>query len=460
MLRFTMLAVVFISVAWKSDAIGQGTENDLPEIGTWEITIGGSQAAQPFKARMSVVRREGNRVLGVMEWSPSGSTKTLELFAATREADGDIRFDGREEHTLVPTMFPTRYRAQFGGARRLLTGFISTGLGTTGVSGTVRWISSDVPTYAPALEASLQARKPLPQLYQCMSANYVLDGLNIHVGADLPYMREAAKSQDAHIRTLAQTYVVVQELLEQSLARTIQEAQEWAMKDLERRQLASELLVKSFGSDSSLNPVIDLFNSIGIRKAFDQRRAKFEMACVQVAYTTRVRNEIIAMYRQEHAGKIGSLKGQLKAGFKSTKSAQGMMTFRNNSGKDLHHVSFLTRMTVDQGRVTRYYQESKEKELVAGLLLVGLGIEAKNILATNNFRNATEKYFRLDKGTPVFVPLWPKGSVVEVPLASTEDLRMISQAADAWVSCDEGQTEIALDIDEVITRLENERQRK
>ncbi len=423
-------------------------DDALPELGTWEVTVN-APGGTPFKATVSFVRRDRNRVFGVIEWSPAGPTKTLELFSATAGAADAIQLFGREEHTLVADQFPTRYEATLGAGGRQLTGFRSTGLGATDSTGTAKWVRAAVPKYSPAVTAALNLTGERHLLRQQLSANYVLDGTAVKFGPDTPLLRELVASRDKGVGELAQVKLSVQEMHEQGLARDAATAAQWAKGDGDRRELVYKLLAGAFLSGSSLNPVANLFNSIGIKKAFDGRRAGIELACVRVAAANRIRSELRADYQTRTGATAGALRGKVTAGFKVAAGGGGMIALRNDTAGDLHHVSVTTRMAVDQKVMDRYAADNDGKELLSGLLLVAAGVDAKNVVAIFNYEAVADQYFRLEKGSPAFVPLWPKGAVLEVPLGMTEDLRLIAESVGAWVGADEGQTDIALDLETV-----------
>jgi hypothetical protein len=423
-----------------------------PAIGTWEVVtpLGGGR---DFKAAVTFVRQDGDRVYGVIEWRPDGPLKTLELFVAHPDAGGTWKVVGREEHTKVADMFPTVYRGTLADDGRSLSGFTSIGPGTTGASGTMRWVKAATPTYPPTVTASLNLTGERPLLYEQLSANYVLDGVHVHLGPDRHLLGRLAGSRDKKVATLAEMKTILQDLHEQAMAKDARELAEWARGDLDRRAKFVKFFAEALRPDdeegNTGKAVVELFNSLGFDKAFDRQRSSVELACVKMAAITHVRTEIRRDYLARNPMKPALPAKKFTAGFKVNPGGRVAVTLRNDTGDDLHNVAVGTRMVVDRKRVDAYEKDSAEKERMYGALAVGLGIDSRTVGSALRLEDVLYKYFRLEKGVPAFVPLWPKGATLEVELGMTGDLSLIAASAGAWLGGDEGTADLSFDLDAI-----------
>lgn len=442
-------ALALFSLAWPAAA---RAADPAPALGTWELTapVGGGR---DFKAAVTFVRQDGDRVYGVIEWQPDGPHKTLELFVAHPDAGGAWKLAGREEHTRVADMFPAVYRGMLGDNGRTLSGFSSVSQGSTGLAGTVRWVKAATPTYPATVTASLNVTGERPLLYQQCSANYVLDGVQLHYGPDRHLLAQLAGSKDKHVAGLAEMKTLLQELHEQAMAKDAKELADWAKGDLERRaklvKFFAEAIRPDDGEGNTGKAVVDLFNSLGFERAFDRQRSSVELACVKMAAITHIRTKIRRDYLARNP-KIPALPaGKFATGFKVNPGGRVAVTLRNDTGGDLHNVAVGTRMVVDQKRVDKYEKDMAAKERMYGALAVGLGIDPRTVGSTLRLEDVLYKYFRLEKGVPAFVPLWPKGKALEVEVGMTDDLSLIAASAGAWIGSDEGMADLSFDLDAI-----------
>ncbi len=445
----TAAALVLIGLAWPSAAAHAAP---TPALGTWELTapLGGGKV---FKAAVAVIREEGGRVHGVIEWQPDGPQKTLELFVAEPDTGGTWEFVGREYHTRVADMFPGVYRGRLGDDGRSLSGFSSISPSSTGLSGALRWVKAARPTYPPAVMATLELAGERPLLYQQCSANYVLDGVRVHHGPDRHLLARSAGSKDKHVAGLAELKTLLQEMHEQAMAKDARELAKWSAGDLARRARVLKFLGEALSPDTDFagtgKAVVGLFNGLGFDKAFDRQRSAVEMACLKVMVMNRVRALIRADYLARNPKKAVLPAKKFTNSFKVGPGGRVSVSLRNDTGGDLHNVSIGTRMKVDQKRVDKYEKDTAQKERMYGAMLLGLGINAKTVGSALKLEDVMFKYFRIDKGLPAFVPLWPKGSRLEVEIGMTGDLSLIAASAEAWLGGDEGVADLVFDLEAI-----------
>jgi len=442
-------ALALVSLFWPAGAVAA---DPAPALGTWEMTtpLGGGRE---FKATATFVRQDGDRIYGVMEWMPDGPQKTLELFVAHAEPGGTWKLIGREEHTKVADMFPAVYRGTLGENGRSFSGFTSISLGSTGVSGSVRWVKAATPTYPPTVTASLNLTGERPLLYQQLSAHYVLDGVCVHIGPDRHILGKLAGSRDNKVADLAEIKSLLQDLHEQAMAKDATEVAEWAKGDIERRakmiKFFAEAIRPDDGEGNTGKAVVDLFNTLGFAQAFDKQRSSVELACVRMAAITHIRTEIRRDYLARNPKVPALPAAKFATGFKVNPGGRVAVTLRNNTGNDLHNIALGTRMVVDQKRLDKYEKDAAEKERMYGAFAVGLGIDPRTVGSALRLEDVLYKYFRLEKGVPVFVPLWPKGKTLEVEVGMTGDLSLIAASAGAWLGCDEGTADLSFDLEAI-----------
>jgi hypothetical protein len=423
-----------------------------PAIGTWELSapLGGGR---DFKATVAFVRQDADRVYGVIEWQPDGPQKTLELFVAHPDGEGVWRLVGREEHTRVADIFPSVYRGTLGDNGRTLSGFSSISEASTGISGGLRWVKAVTPTYPPTVTASLILTGERPLLYEQLSANYALDGVRVHHGPDRHLLGQLAGSRDKKVAGLAELKTLLQDLHEQAMAKDARELAEWAKGDLERRAKLVKFFAEAIRSDdgegNTGQAVVDLLNSLGFEKAFDRQRSSVELACVKMVAITHIRAEIRRDYVARNPKRPAMPTANFVVGFKVNPGGRVAVTLRNNTGGDLHNVALGTRMAVDQKRVDKYEKDTAQKERMYGALAVGLGIDPRTVGSALRLEDVLCKYFRLEKGVPAFVPLWPKRTTLEVEVGMTGDLSLIAASAGAWIGSDEGMADLSFDLDAI-----------
>jgi len=424
----------------------------LPKLGSWELTLRNAPGQGDFKVRVTFVRREGDRIYGVLEYARDGPSMTLEVFSATVDpTTGVVRLDGRVEHTKAEGLFPGRYQGKLSLDGRELSDFHATGIASTGVTGNMKWASDELPTYSPTVVASMSLSDERSLLYQQFSANYVLQSISVRHGPDRPLIKELSQSKEKYVRDLAELKMAFQDMYEQAMTKDAKEAQEWVKDDLARRAKIFLFVAEAFRdpSEQMQNPVADVLNSLGLKKAFDRRRAAVEIACIQMIVMNHVRAKVKADYMVRNPGNQSIGRGKFAVGFKVNSAGRCVAMLRNNTSGDLHNSFVATKMTVNQTKLDQYLRQVQGNDNAARLLSMAVGVDFKIVRSIDNSQDVLFKYFRLEKGLPVFIPLWPKGAVLEVEVGMPGDILYIASSVGTWLGSDEGSAEISLDLNEL-----------
>jgi hypothetical protein len=456
-----ILGVGWLCVAWLGWMLSPLSAGEvLPKLGSWELTFNDSRGGNASKTTVTFIRRDADRIYGVIEWRSDGPLKTLEIFSATvNRSNGAVRLDGREEHTQVKGMFPGRYQGKLSEDGRSLSAFRGVGFGSTGATGSLRWVKNEVPAYPAVIAAALSLAEERPLLYQQLSSNYALQGNSVRHGPDIPLLKDLIRSKDKHVRELAALRLALQGFYEQALTRDAREAAAWAANDLDRRAAIFRFLTKAFSgnerSDNSIKAVGEVLNDIGLEKAFDRKRSAREVAFVQMIAMNHFRERVKADYLAHNSKKLDQEK--LLTGFKLNSDGVGTVTLKNNTGRDLHNCFIGTQMTVDEKKLELYEKDAQRQAILGKLLAVAVRLDPKIVQSVDKGDQVYWKYFRLEQGSPGFVPLWPKDAVVEVEVSMPGAITYLGKSIGAWVGADEGSATITLDLNYVRNTLRKPR---
>jgi len=448
------LTVLGTSSAAEKPAPPAQPGESLPRLGTWEFEIK-PPTGPVVKQQVTFVRKDGDRIFGVREWF------RFQVFSvAVEPATGLVRLETREHHANGPIMGTINCQGTLSADGRAMSNLRFEGTGSAGVTGTAKWLNEKVPAYPATVNAALNLSDERHLLYQQCSGNYVLQGVWVLHGPDRPLLTQLGRSEDKYVRGLAELKVACQEVYDQAAAAQAEDQKQFASGDLDRRAKIFRMMGEAFAAenmDESRQAVADLFNSVGFKQAFDRKRAAVEVACVQVATMNLVRAKVRADYEARNKGKVLGAE-KFAAGFKvNERTGRAVVTLQNDTGKDLHNAFVSTQMTVDQKKADQYQRDNGAKENTAGLLATLLGIDAKIVNSGLKLDEVLFKYHRLEKGVPAFVPLWPKGAVVEVEVAMPGHVQFLAASLGAWVGSDEGAATISLDLKEAKQKIPNKR---
>ncbi len=418
-----------------------------PQLGTWELTFEAKVGREPV--RVTFFRRDGDQTAGVIEYWADGPSKTLSLFVARVDPSRRIvRFDAREVHSRVEGIFPGTYEATLAADGRSMTKFRNITAGSTGVTSSLRWVKAELPKYSPIIEASLALAGERNLACHQLSYSYVLDGTPVRTGVDQPLLVRLCQSADARTRDLAKARVLYQEFVQQAMGSDAKPPASRAEDDLKRRAeifkyIAQVVERPDFGSPGDVGK---LMTSVGIQNAFDRRLAQMQLAVVQEGMFTRFRKDLREDYQVRGAGpKITLPAAQFAVGYKVA-AKRGYITLRNNTAGDLHHCQIITRMTPDKKKMDEVERQVQADNRLGGIFMPLFNVDVKTLADSQMVMVA---YHRLEKGVPAFVPLWPKGTTLEVQIAMADATRGLAASVGAWVGTDEGHAEIELDLKKV-----------
>jgi hypothetical protein len=430
----------------------QAGEN-LPKLGTWEFEIKPA-SGKAVKQKVTFVRKDGSRIYGIREWF------RFQVFSVTVDPKRVVRLETREHHANGPNMGTINCQGTLSADGRELSNLRFEGVGSTGATGTAKWLNETVPAYPKLVNAALNLSDERHLLYQQCSGNFVLDGVWVLHGPDRPLLTLLSRSKNKHVQELAEVRVACQQLYDQAAAVGAKDQKELAQADLARRARIFQFMGEVVGADTpddSRKAVAGLLNSVGLKEAFDSQRAAVEVASVQVAAMNYTRAKVRADYETRNKGKALD-PSKVTAGFDVNKrTGRGVVTFRNDTDRDLHNVLVSTQMTVDQSKVAQYQRDSTAKESAAGVLAVMLGIDSKIVGSGLKTNDVLFNYHRLEKGVLAFIPLWPKRAALEVEVAMPGHVQFLAASLGAWVGSDEGSAAISLDLKEARKRIPKKR---
>lgn len=416
-----------------------------PALGTWHMKQDGKADARTIT--VAFLRRQGDEYVGVIEFWPDGPNRTLETFTARVDAARrTVRFDGRESYSRVEGIAPGTYEADLAADGRSMTRFRSISHLSTGVTSTLRWQNGQVPTYEPAVMASLAVREDRHRLWHQMAANCLVDGLAVKPGNDRLLLERLARSGHPRTRELARARLRFVEFFLQAQAENDEAAKEFARDDLQRRMELLKFLSDVTSDNTSPQSIGALMKSAGLEQAFDRRRAKVQLAMVQAAFFNRCRTELRADFQEGSPGAAKRLPSdKLTTEFKANR-LRSYLAARNNTGRDLHHCLIVPRMAPDQAKVDEFEKAVKADNSLAPHMGVVFDV---NFASLAESQTLLVKYHRLDKGMPAYLPLWRAGETVEVEVGPPDAIRESAGSMSLWIGSEEGQVEQTLDVVQV-----------
>lgn len=446
MLLLRRCLVLVCLVAWLASSGTAGQNAALaPALGTWQMKQDGKADARSIT--VTFLRREGGAFLGVIEWWPDGPSRTLETFTARVEGSRRaLRFDSRNTFSRVDDIAPGTYEADLAADGRSMTRFRSITHLSTGVTSTLHWQKADTPTYEPAVMASLAVNDDRHRLWHQLSANFTVDGLNHKPGSDRPLLEHLARASHGRTRGLANARLRFIEFFLQATAADEEAARAFAQDDLSRRRELLKFLGDVTGDEVTPQSIGALMKSAGLERAFDRRLAMVQLALVQVAFFNRASAELRADYQERGPGAGRKLNAsKLPTEFKVA-NGRSYLAVRNDTGRDLHHCLLLPRMTPDQKQVDEFERQVKADNSLAPLMGPVFDLNVRSLVDSQKL---LVQYHRLEKGMPAFLPLWRAGELARVEVGQPDAIRESAGAMDLWVGADEGQAELALEVNQV-----------